>query len=638
MSRFSDETALYYFNRGVSTAAYLELGCHEGVGEYGERVFRFSVWAPNAAAVSVVGTFNFWNEKADPMERVGTTGVWEIAIGVALPGHLYKYAISTVTGEVILKADPFAFRAEAHGTASVVGDMPYFDWSDEDYLNVRDDAVETYSQPMNIYEVHLGSWKQGLGYRELADELIDYVLDMGYTHIEIMPLMEYPYDPSWGYQVTGYYAATARYGEPEELMYLIDRAHHEGIGVIMDWVPAHFTRDAHGLRLFDGTPLFEHPDPRRGEMPQWGTLLFNFEQTQVQSFLISSAMYWLKEFHFDGLRVDAVSAMLYLDFGKNPGEWLPNRYGGHDNLDAITFFRKLNSAVGNLEGGKMLFAEESSAYPYVTRPVSEDGLGFAYKWNMGWMNDMLTYMGMDSIYRKYHHDKLTFSLCYAFSEHYVLPFSHDEVVHGKKSMLSKMPGDYWQQFAQLRLLYAFQFAHPGKKLMFMGGEFGQYIEWKEDDSLDWFLLDYPKHAEMQQYVHDLNHFYLENPPMYEIDDSWAGFRWCGVDDNIHSILSFMRLDRDGNVLFWTFNFTPQPWLDYMIGVPFYGLYTEVFSSDAPYFGGTGDYPNAPTMSVYEPYGEHPCRIRLRLPPFGAVCYRITPKALPKLEATQEDDA
>jgi len=537
-----------------------------------------------------------------------------------------------------MKADPFAFRAEAHGTASVVGDMPYYESSDEDYLDCRGESRDSYSQPMNNYEVHLRSWKQGLGYHELAEELIDYVVDMGYTHIEVMPLMEYPYDPSWGYQVTGYYAATARYGEPEELMYLVDCAHNAGIGVIMDWVPAHFTRDAHGLRLFDGTPLFEHPDPRRGEMPQWGTLLFNFEQTQVQSFLISSAMYWLREFHFDGLRVDAVSAMLYLDFGKGPGEWLPNRYGGHDNLDAVAFFRKLNSAVNKLEGGKMLFAEESSAYPYVTRPVSEDGLGFAYKWNMGWMNDMLTYMGMDSIYRKYHHDKLTFSLCYAFSEHYVLPFSHDEVVHGKKSMLSKMPGDYWQQFAQLRLLYAYQYAHPGKKLMFMGCEFGQYIEWKEDDSLDWFLLDYPKHSEMQLYVHDLNHFYLDNPPMFEIDDSWAGFRWCGVDDNIHSILSFMRIDRDGNVLFWAFNFTPQPWLDYMIGVPRYGLYTEVFSSDAPYYGGTGDYPNAPTLSVYEPYGEHPCRIRLRLPPFGAVCYQITPKPLPKVQEKQEDDA
>ena len=638
MSRFSDETALYYFNRGVSTAAYLELGCHEGVGEYGEPVYRFSVWAPNAEFVSVVGTFNLWNAESDRMERVGTTGVWEVAIGVAHEGDLYKYAIGTYTGDVILKADPFAFRAEAHGTASVVGDMPYYEWADEEYLECRESASDTFGQPMNIYEVHLGSWKQGLGYHELADELIDYVVDMGYTHIEVMPLMEYPYDPSWGYQVTGYYAATARYGEPEELMYLVDRAHNQGIGVIMDWVPAHFTRDAHGLRLFDGTPFFEHPDPRRGEMPQWGTLLFNFEQTQVQSFLISSAMYWLREFHFDGLRVDAVSAMLYLDFGKNPGEWLPNRFGGHDNLDAVSFFRKLNSAVNKLSGGKMLFAEESSAYPYVTRPVSEDGLGFAYKWNMGWMNDMLDYMGMDSIYRKYHHDRLTFSLCYAFSEHYVLPFSHDEVVHGKKSMLSKMPGDYWQQFAQLRLLYAYQVAHPGKKLMFMGSEFGQYIEWKFDDSLDWFLLDYPKHAEMQQYVHDINHFYLENPPLYEIDDSWAGFRWCGVDDNIHSILSFMRLDRDGNALFWTFNFTPLPWTDYMIGVPRYGLYTEVFSTDAPNYGGTGDYPNAPTMSVYEPYGEHPCRIRLRLPPFGAVCYRISPRSLPKIEAKQQEDA
>ncbi len=330
--------------------------------------------------------------------------------------------------------------------------------------------------------------------------------------------------------------------------------------------------------------------------------------------------------------------MLYLDFGKNPGEWLPNRYGGHDNLDAVAFFRKLNSAVAALPGGKMLFAEESSAYPYVTRPVSEDGLGFVFKWNMGWMNDVLRYMSMDSIYRKYHHDKLTFSLCYAFSEHYVLPFSHDEVVHGKKSMLSKMPGDYWQQFAQLRLLYSYQYAHPGKKLMFMGSEFGQYIEWKFDDSLDWFLLDYPKHAEMQQFVHDLNHFYLDSPPLYEIDDRWDGFHWCGVDDNIHSILSFMRLDRDGNALFWAFNFTPIPWMDYMIGVPLYGQYREVFSSDAPYYGGTGDYPNAPTMSVYEPYGEHACRIRLRLPPFAAVCFQVIPKPLPEDGGQEERKA
>ncbi len=638
MSKFSDETALYYFNRGVSTAAYLELGCHEGVGEFGERVYRFSVWAPNAEFVSVVGTFNFWNIEADHMERVGETGVWEIAIGITRPGDLYKYAIGTYTGEVVMRADPFAFRAEEDGTASVVGDMPYFDWTDEEYIDCREGADKDTSQPMSIYEAHLGSWKQGLGYRELAHELVDYVADMGYTHIELMPLMEYPYDPSWGYQVTGYFAATSRYGDPEELMYFVDCAHAAGLGVIMDWVPAHFTKDSHGLRLFDGTPLFEHPDPRRGEMPQWGTLLFDFEKTQVQSFLISSAMFWLREFHFDGLRVDAVSAMLYLDFGKMPGEWLPNRYGGRDNLDVISFFRKLNSAVDRLSGGKMLFAEESSAYPYVTRPVSDEGLGFAYKWNMGWMNDMLTYMGMDSIYRKYHHDKLTFSLCYAFSEHYILPFSHDEVVHGKKSMLSKMPGDYWQQFAQLRLVYAYQYAHPGKKLMFMGGEFGQFIEWKFDDSLDWFLLDYPKHAEMHLFVHDLNHFYLDHPPMYEIDDNWTGFQWCGVDDNIHSILSFLRTDREGNSLLWTFNFTPMPWKDYMIGVPLYGLYTEVFSTDAPYYGGTGDYPNAPTMSAYEHYGEHPCRIRLRLPPFGAVCYHITPKPLPKPETKQEDDA
>ncbi len=632
MSKYTDETALYYFNRGVSTAAYLELGCHAGTGEYGERIYRFAVWAPNAEFVSVVGSFNKWNIEADKMHRAGTTGVWELCVGVAHEGDLYKYAIGTYTGEIVMKADPFAFRCEKRGTASVVGDMPSYDWTDAAYEDTRE---EPYDRPMSIYEVHLGSWKSGMGYRELAHELIDYVADMGYTHIELMPLMAYPYDPSWGYQVTGYYAATMRYGEAEDLMYFVDRAHRKGLGVIMDWVPAHFTRDAHGLRLFDGTPLFEHPDPRRSDMPQWGTLLFDFEKTQVQSFLLSSAMFWLKEYHFDGLRVDAVSCMLYLDFDKRDGEWLPNIYGGHDNLAAVEFFRKLSGAVAELPGGKMLFAEESSAYPYVTRPASEDGLGFTFKWNMGWMNDILSYMEMDSIYRKYHHDKLTFSLCYAFSEHYILPFSHDEVVCGKKSLLSKMPGDYWQQFAQLRLLFAYQFAHPGKKLMFMGDEFGQFIEWKYDDSLDWFLLDYPKHAEMQTFVHDLNRFYTQTPPLYECDDSWEGFSWCGVDDNIHSIVSFLRTDRSGDAVLWVFNFTPLPWSDYMIGVPRYGEYTEVFSSDAPYYGGTGDYPNAPTMAEDEPYGEHPCRLRLRIPPFGAVCFSLEPKPLPDENMEEE---
>ncbi len=615
MSYVLDDTALYYFNEGISTAAYQALGCHAATGEYGEAVFRFAVWAPNALAVSVVGSFNEWNVFADPMKPVGTTGVWLAVIGVAHAGDLYKYAIETQSHERILKADPFAFHAEATGTASVVGELPSHRWTDESYLASHQSRVD---RPMNIYEVHLGSWKDNLSYRELAHELVDYAADIGYSHIELMPVMTYPYDPSWGYQVTGYFCATARYGTPEDLMYFVDCAHDKGLGVIMDWVPAHFTRDAHGLRLFDGSPLFEHPDPRRSDMPQWGTLLFNFERTQVQSFLLSSAMYWLKEFHFDGIRVDAVSCMLYLDFGKQDGEWLPNRYGGKDNLAAVAFLKKLSEAVRDMPGGKMLFAEESSAYPYVTKPALEGGLGFSYKWNMGWMNDMLSYMEQDSYFRKYHHDKLTFSLCYAFSEHYILPFSHDEVVHGKRSMLSKMPGDYWQQFAQLRLLYAYQYAHPGKKLMFMGDEFGQYIEWDFTRPLDWFLLDYPKHAEMQRFVRDLNHFYHEHAPLYELDDGWQGFCWCSVDDPEHSVISFLRMDKAGHSLLCCFNFTPEPWDDYVMGVPEAGVFTELFSSDMPCYGGTGDYANSRAVAtVDEPYGAYDQYVRLRLPPYGA---------------------
>ncbi|MDO4572144.1 MAG: 1,4-alpha-glucan branching protein GlgB [Clostridia bacterium] len=615
MAYILDDTALYYFNEGISTAAYQALGCHAATGAYGEPVFRFAVWAPNARAVSVVGSFNEWNAFRDPMQPVGTTGVWAVQIGIAHAGDLYKYSIETQTGERIAKADPFAFHAEATGTASVVGEMPAFDWTDEAYLARQQPR---FNRPMNIYEAHLGSWRQGLSYRELAHELVDYVADMGYSHIELMPVMTYPYDPSWGYQVTGYFCATTRYGSPEDLMYFINCAHDKGIGVIMDWVPAHFTRDTHGLRLFDGTPLFEHPDPRRSDMPQWGTLLFDFEKTQVQSFLLSSALYWLREFHFDGIRVDAVSCMLYLDFGKQDGEWLPNRFGGRDNLAAVAFFKKLSEAVRNLPGEKMLFAEESSAYPYVTRPALEGGLGFSYKWNMGWMNDVLAYMEMDSFFRKYHHDKLTFSLCYAFSERYILPFSHDEVVHGKRSMLSKMPGDYWQQFAQLRLLYAYQYAHPGKKLMFMGSEFGQFIEWDFTRPLDWFLLDYPKHAEMQRFVRDLNHFYHAAPPLYARDNSWEGFHWCSVDDPEHSILAFLRFDGAGGMLLCCFNFTPEPWEDYLLGLPYPGRCREVFSSDLPRYGGTGEYVNGPLATADEPCGAFDQHIRLRLPPFGAV--------------------
>lgn len=616
-----DDTELYYFNEGISTAAFRALGCHRVRDAEGRAAWRFAVWAPNARAVSVVGDFNAWNPAADPMHMVGSTGVWEAHLGLAQEGQLYKYAITSPEGERLVKSDPFAQFCERSGSASKVGQLPDFPWTDADFMKERNGAP---NRPVSIYEVHLGSWKKGKSYRELAHELVDYAVDMGYTHLELMPVMAYPYDPSWGYQVTGYYCATARYGSPADLMYLVNRAHEKGLSVIMDWVPAHFPRDAHGLRLFDGTPCFEHADARRSDMPQWGTLLFNFERTQVQSFLLSSALFWLTEYHFDGIRVDAVSCMLYLDFGKEDGAWLPNRYGDNRNLAAVAFLRKLSEAVRDLPGHKLLFAEESSAYPLVTKPSAEGGLGFSYKWNMGWMNDVLSYMELDSVYRKWHHDKLTFSLCYAFSEHYVLPFSHDEVVCGKKSLLGKIPGDYWQKFAQLRLLFAYQFAHPGKKLMFMGDEFGQFIEWNYDASLDWLLLGYDKHAEMQRFVRDLNRFYRDNPPMYERDDNWKGFLWSSVDDNIHSVLSFLRTDAAGNEILCVFNFTPREHHRYQMGVPAAGVFTEVFSTDAPYYGGTGDYPNGPTETEETPFGAYERSVTLCVPPYAAVYLAFSP--------------
>ncbi len=618
MSHLTD-MELYYFNEGTSLTPYAALGCHL-VTHDGFPMWRFAVWAPNAQSVAVTGDWNFWSETADPMTLVGTTGVWEAFIGIAKAGQLYKYAIIGADGLPLMKADPYAVRCEPNGTASMVWELSDYDWKDAGYLSARGDS---HTAPMNIYEVHLGSWKKGLSYREMAHELIDYVSEMGYNYIEVMPLMAYPFNPSWGYQVTGYYAPTARYGTPDELKYLIDRAHEKGIGVIMDWVPAHFTRDGYGLARFDGTPIYEHPDPRRSDMKQWGTLLFDYGRTQVQSFLIGNAVYWLKEYHLDGLRVDAVSCMLYLDYGRQDGEWLPNAFGGKENLDAIRLFHKLSEAVRSLEGNKLLIAEESTAFPRVT-DKHDDSLGFDYKWNMGWMNDMLSYMQMDSLYRKWHHDKLTFSLMYAFSEHYILPFSHDEVVHGKLSMLNKMPGDYWQKFAQLRLLYAYQMAHPGKKLTFMGMELGQFIEWRFDESLDWLLLEYPKHVEIQRFVRMLNHFYLNTPALYARDDDWDGFQWVTVDDTIHSIVSFMRKGADGKQMLCAFNFTPVPWDDYCMGSEAAGDYEEILNTDLPQYGGTGQYQNAKISTIAEPFEKFRHRIHVALPPYGAVYFRFTP--------------
>ncbi len=600
------------FYQGRCIRAYRFLGCHRA-----ERGFRFMVWAPNARFVTVAGDFNGWSYTQNPAWR-RQDGLWEAVVENAQPYQKYKYVVTRADGSVIMKADPYGRMGEPHGTASLVYDPDPFPWQDEGYLSSLGNA---HTGPMNIYECHLGSWKEGLSYRQLADELLPYVQDMGYTHIEVMPLLAYPYDPSWGYQVTGYFAATSRYGSPDDLKYFVDRAHQLGIGVIMDWVPAHFTRDDYGLRLFDGTPCYEYADSRRGDMKQWGTLLFDYGKPEVRSFLTSSAVYWLEEFHMDGLRVDAVSCMLYMDFGRENGDWLPNSQGGREDLSAIALFKHLSWAVHGLHGRKLLIAEESTAFPRVTdkqATAREETLGFDFKWNMGWMNDMLSYMEMDPIYRQYHHSKLTFSLTYAFSEHYVLPFSHDEVVHGKKSMLNKMPGSYEQKFQQLRLLYTYQMAHPGKKLTFMGMELGTFIEWRFYESLEWFLLGYPKHEEFRQFVRSLNHFYKNNPALYERDDGWDGFEWSVVDDKDTSVISFLRKS-DAETLFCVFNFTPVDRPGYIMGVPEAGAYVPVFS--------TGELPpeqNRPLIAEPSPAGsKHPYQIRVDVFPFCGMYYKFT---------------
>ena len=604
----SDQVKDFYEGRCIR--AYQIMGCHRA-----ERGFRFVVWAPNARFVAVAGDFNGWSYTQNPAWR-RQDGLWEAVIENAQPYQKYKYVVTRCDGSVILKADPYARMPEPRSTNSMVYDPDPYPWQDGAYLA---GLKSPFSSPMNIYECHLGSWKEGLSYRQLADELLPYVRDMGYTHIEVMPLMAYPYDPSWGYQVTGFFAATGRYGSPDDLKYFVDRAHQLGVGVIMDWVPAHFTRDDHGLRLFDGTPCYEHSDPRRGDMRQWGTLLFDYGKPEVRSFLTSSAVYWLEEMHMDGLRVDAVSCMLYMDFGKEgTGDWMPNSQGGREDLNAIALFKHISWAVHGLKGRKLLIAEEATAFPMVTNKNGE-GLGFDFKWNMGWMHDTLAYMEMDPIYRKYHHDKMTFTLSYAFSEHYVLPYSHDEVVHLKHSMLSKMPGSYEDKFAQLRLLYAYMMAHPGKKLTFMGMEIGTFIEWRFYESLEWFLLSYPKHDEFHRFVRGLNQFYRENPALYERDDGWDGFEWSSVDDKENSVLSFLRKS-DSETLLCVFNFTPVYRSGYGMGVPESGSFTPAFS--------TAELPPAQNFAIDtlpEPWGRFSHRVYMDLPPFCGMYYRFTKK-------------
>lgn len=581
----------YLFNSGDNFKSYEMLGSHK-VKIDGVDGWRFAVWAPKAVSVRVVGDFNDWNGYDKMLERIETSGVWYGFFTDIEEGMLYKYAIEAENGETYYKADPYAVKSELRpGTASVTKDVSNnYKWGDKAWISARG-KNSTLTEPINIYEIHIGSWKihddgSFYTYRELADELVPYVKKMGYTHIELMPITEYPFDGSWGYQVTGFFSATTRYGESEDLKYFIDKCHKNHIGIIMDWVPAHFPRDAHGLRMFDGTPVYEYADPRLGEHKDWGTMVFDYSKSEVISFLISSAYFWAEQYHIDGIRVDAVSSMLYRDYSRNDGEWVPNEYGGNGNLEAVDFLKKLNKIMGTEFPNFMMVAEESTAWPLVTAPPENDGLGFNYKWNMGWMNDTLRYMGMDPYFRKDNHSLLTFMMMYAYSENYILPLSHDEVVHGKGSMLNKMFGEYDEKFAAYRTLLGYYMTMPGKKMLFMGGEFGQMLEWRYDDQLEWNVLEIDKHKRLHQYVKDLNHFYMENKALWELDTSWDGFRWVNEADSENSVLSYIRRGRHAadNVVVVA-NFTPVERPIYKIGVPLAGEYEVVFHSSAVKYGG-----------------------------------------------------
>lgn len=585
------EFQTYLFNSGDNFKSYKMLGPHK-VKVDGKNGWRFAVWAPNAVNVCLAGDFNGWSSSERSLSKITTTGIWYGFFTDIKEGAMYKYAIHANDGNVYYKADPYAFEAELRpGTASVVRDISVYKWTDKAWLDKRS-KTNNLEIPMNIYECHAGSWRihedgSFYTYRELADELVPYLSDMGYTHIELMPVMEYPFDGSWGYQVTGYFAATTRYGDADGLKYFVDKCHKNGIGVIMDWVPAHFPRDAHGLRMFDGTPVYEYADPRMGEHKDWGTMVFDYSKSEVISFLISSAYFWADEFHFDGLRVDAVSSMLYRDYSRNDGEWVANIYGGNGNLEAVDFFKKLNKIMGTEFPNFLMIAEESTAWPLVTAPPENDGLGFNFKWNMGWMNDTLRYVSMDPYFRKDNHGLLTFLMMYAYSENFILPLSHDEVVHGKKSLIDKMFGDYDEKFNAYKTLLGYYMSMPGKKLIFMGGEFGQFLEWRFDDQLEWNLLDLDKHKKLKAFVKDLNHFYIENKPFWEIEQSWDGFRWINDCDSENSVFSYIRRGKkNGDMVAVVANFTPVDRPIYKIGVPTAGDYEVVLHSNAAKYGGT----------------------------------------------------
>ena len=629
MTPLSDQD-VYLFNEGTHCRIYDVLGAHPATVA-GQAGTHFAVWAPNADHVSVIGDFNHWRRGAHPLEPRGNSGIWEGFLPGVGAGAIYKYHVaSRFAGYRVDKADPVALRSEVPPRTGSIVATPQRAWGDAAWMASRSDR-QRFDRPISIYEVHLGSWQRDpsepdrlLSYAEIAPRLAAYARDLGFTHVELLPVMEHPFYASWGYQTTGYFAPSARYGSPEDFMAFIDVLHQHDVGVILDWVPSHFPADEHGLAYFDGTHLYEHADPRQGFHPDWGSLIFNYGRNEVRSFLLSSAHYWLDRFHVDGLRVDAVASMLYLDYSRGPGEWIPNRYGGRENVDAIDFLRQLNAMTYAESPGAQTFAEESTSWPMVSRPPYVGGLGFGFKWDMGWMHDVLEYLAHDPVYRRYHHTALTFRMLYAFSENFVLPLSHDEVVHGKGSLIGKMAGDDWQRFANLRLLFAHQWTQPGKKLLFMGSEFAQRSEWRHDHSLDWHLLDHAPHLGMQRWVRDLNRLYATEPCLHEHDSEWAGFEWVDCNDSDASVVSYLRrgTDPDAAVLV-VLNFTPVPRHGYRVGVPWPGTWAELLNSDAHEYGGTGQGNFGGLVARDLPQHGRPARVEVTLPPLGAVLFKGT---------------
>jgi len=618
---------LHLFSEGTHHRLFEKLGAH--VITLGSTTgVHFAVWAPNAERASVVGNFNGWDGRVHVMRHLGPSGVWEIFIPGLNEGEHYKFELrSRVGGGLRIKADPFGFHFEVPPkSASVVRRLDRYEWRDGDWMRERAGLSLWHDRPMSIYEVHLGSWarvpeegNRSLTYRELAAQLIPYVKRLGFTHIELLPMMEHPYSGSWGYQVTGFFAPTSRFGTPEEFKFFVDECHQHGVGVLLDWVPGHFPKDDHGLARFDGTSLYEHEDPRQGEHQDWGTLIFNYGRHEVRNFLSSNALFWLDEYHIDGLRVDAVASMLYLDYSRQPGQWIANRFGGRENLDAVDFFRQLNTATHEKHPGSVTIAEESTAWPAVSRPVYVGGLGFSYKWNMGWMHDMLQYMHQDPVHRRWHHNNITFSMLYAFTENFILPFSHDEMVHGKGSMLDKMPGDAWQKHANLRALFGYMYGHPGKKLLFMGAEFGQWREWNHDESLDWHLGEDPRHEGLRLLVRDLNQIYQREPSLHENDFEPGGFQWIDANDHENSVVSFLRRGRRREEFtVMVVNFTPVPRHGYRLGVPAAGWYAELLNTDAAMYGGSNVGNGGGLDAEAVPSHGHPWSLNLVLPPLACV--------------------